>query len=94
MRILKLLLCIFYFVSASGRNIETDNLRRRLAQTVDEIKRIYILEGLSYAYFSTSPDTALLYGSEGLELAKEITIPGGWHFATMHLEMCVSRLGS
>jgi signal transduction histidine kinase len=82
MRLIKLLLCILCFLKSSGQNVESDSLKKELAKTADEKKRIYILEGLSYAYVSTSPDTALSYATEGLELAKKNDDIRGQAFCT------------
>jgi two-component system, NtrC family, sensor kinase len=82
MRLLKLFIGLLLFLPASGQNVETDSLKKELAQTPDEKKRIYILEGLSYAYVSTSPDTALNYALEGLELAKKNNDIRGQAFCT------------
>src|SRR5215212_2710984 len=62
-------LCLFFSVSA--QNTETDSLKKALLVTKDDNKRVGILEGLSYAYLSSSPDTALQYALEGLQLAQK-----------------------
>ncbi|MES1221069.1 MAG: ATP-binding protein [Bacteroidota bacterium] len=71
MRIFILFLILFFWLPSLAQNVEADSLKRQLATTTDEAKRVVILEGLSFAYVSTSPDTALQYATEGLELAKK-----------------------
>jgi len=58
--------------SVSAQNVETDSLKRELAIEKNDQKRVYVLEGLSYAYLSSYPDTALQYALQGLQLAKNI----------------------
>jgi signal transduction histidine kinase len=56
---------------ANAQNVESDSLKQLLPTTVDPVKRVILLEGLSYAYVSTYPDTALQYALEGLRLARD-----------------------
>ncbi len=58
-------------VDTFSQNVEADSLQRLLATTTDDADKIHILEGLSYAYLSTSPDIAMKFANEGLELAKK-----------------------
>ena len=60
------------FVKTYSQNVEADSLKKLLATTTDESKRVQILEGLSYAYLSTSPDISMKFANEGLELAQKI----------------------
>jgi signal transduction histidine kinase len=64
-----ILLLTCCLVRTFAQNVETDSLMRELAATTDDSKKIQILEGLSYAYLSTSPDIAMKFANEGLELA-------------------------
>ena len=72
MRLWIFIAAMFWFVSSMAQNTETDSLKRQLIVTKDEKKRVYILEGLSYAFLSSYPDTALHYALEGLRLAQKI----------------------
>jgi signal transduction histidine kinase len=58
-------------VDAFSQNVEADSLQRLLTTTTDDANKIRILEGLSYAYLSTSPDIAMKFANQGLELAKK-----------------------
>ena len=58
-------------VDTFSQNVEADSLQRLLTTTTDDADKIQILEGLSYAYLSTSPDIAMKFANEGLELAKK-----------------------
>src|SRR6516225_552425 len=75
MHCLKALFCIIalcYYTSMSAQNVETDSLKKELAATNDDTKRVTIMESLSYAYLSSYPDTALQYALKGLQLAQNI----------------------
>jgi signal transduction histidine kinase len=72
MRISFVIFFMCCFVPAFSQNVETDSLRRLLATTTDESQRVQILEGLSFAYLSTSPDIAMKFANEGLALAVQI----------------------
>jgi two-component system, NtrC family, sensor kinase len=85
MRIFNLIPAIFCFVVSQAQNVETDSLKKVLDTTRSELKRIYILEGLSYAYLSSSPDSSLYYASEGLALAIKNNDVQGQSFCTTAL---------
>jgi two-component system, NtrC family, sensor kinase len=55
-----------------AQNTESDSLKHQLRIATDPRKKVWVLEGLSYAYVSAYPDTALQYASEGLQLAQKI----------------------
>ncbi len=72
--LMRISLIIFFAcccVDAFSQNVEADSLQRLLTTTTDDADKIQILEGLSYAYLSTSPDIAMKFANEGLELAKK-----------------------
>lgn len=69
-RILQLVLLLCTIAMATAQHVESDSLKKLLLSTGDPSKRVTVLEGLSYAYVSTSPDTALYYALEGLKLAR------------------------
>src|SRR6478672_10682912 len=71
-RILVFFAAINFYTGARAQNVETDSLKKELVVQKDEKKRVSILEGLSYAYLSSSPDTALQYALQGLQLAQNI----------------------
>ncbi|HMG90425.1 MAG TPA: ATP-binding protein [Chryseolinea sp.] len=56
-------------IDTFSQNVEADSLKRLLTTTTDNADKIQILEGLSYAYLATSPDIAMKFANEGLELA-------------------------
>jgi two-component system, NtrC family, sensor kinase len=70
-RISLIVFCIYCYVDAFPQNVEADSLKRLLTTTTNDADKIQILEGLSYSYLSTSPDIALKFANEGLELAKK-----------------------
>ena len=72
---------------ALAQNKEVDSLKRLLAFTGENPQRINILENLSYIYLSTSPDTALKYALDGLQLAKQIDHRKGE-------AICINALGN
>ena len=74
-------------VTAKAQNRETDSLKKLLAITEDGPKRINLLEGLSYAYLDSHPDTSLKYALEGLQLAKDIDHRKGE-------AICINALGN
>jgi signal transduction histidine kinase len=87
MRICILIAVMCWLGSAVAQNTETDSLKKLLVVTEDERKRVGILEGLSYAFLSSYPDTALQYALEGLELAKKIKFRKGE-------AICLNALGN
>lgn len=64
------------------QNIEADSLKQALATSPESPERVLILEGLSYAYVSAFPDTALQYAMEGLQLAQKIDDARGEAYCT------------
>jgi two-component system, NtrC family, sensor kinase len=71
-RICSVIFSLCCFVETFSQNVEADSLKRLLATTTDESQRVQILEGLSYAFLSTSPDIAMKFANEGLALAVKI----------------------
>ncbi|MCW3119184.1 MAG: multi-sensor signal transduction histidine kinase, partial [Chitinophagaceae bacterium] len=72
---------------AVGQNTETDSLKKLLNKPIEGTQRVQVLEGLSYAYLSAFPDSALQYAQEGLELAEKINYPKGQ-------ALCTNALGN
>jgi two-component system, NtrC family, sensor kinase len=87
MRILLLAALLLFCITAKAQNTETDSLKKLLSVTADDVKRINLLEGLSYAYLASYPDTALRYALEGLQLAKDIDNRKGE-------AICINALGN
>ena len=87
MRIVISLVVLYFSMPLSAQNIEADSLKKELATVSDIKKRIIILEGLSFAYVSTSPDTALQYATEGLDLAQKNNYLQGE-------ALCITALGN
>ena len=71
MRIALLICFTCCCVDTFSQNVEADSLQRLLTTTTDDADKVQILEGLSYAYLSTSPDIAMKFANQGLELAKQ-----------------------
>ena len=86
-RILVFFAAINFYTGARAQNVETDSLKKELVVQKDEKKRVSILEGLSYAYLSSSPDTALQYALQGLQLAQRIKYPQG-------VAICTNAIGN
>jgi tetratricopeptide (TPR) repeat protein len=82
---LLILACNFQF--APAQNTETDSLKKLLIITKEDTTRVLVLEGLSYAFHFSYPDTALQYALEGLRLAQEINYPAGEAY-------CINALGN
>jgi len=72
MRICFSIVLICFFSKTFSQNVEADSLKKVLATTTDQSQRVRILEGLSYAYLSTSPDISMKFANEGLELAQKM----------------------
>jgi signal transduction histidine kinase len=87
MRILLLAASFFIYAITTAQTAEIDSLKKSLAVTEDGPKRINLLEGLSYAYLSSYPDTSLKYALEGLQLAKDIDNRKGE-------AICINALGN
>ena len=71
MRSYFLILATCGFVSAFSQSVNVDSLMTLLANTTDDVRKVEILEDLSYSYLSTSPDIAMKFANEGLALAKK-----------------------
>ena len=56
-----------------------------LAHATDDVKKVEILEDLSYSYLSTSPDIAMKFATEGLELARKNNDIRGQSICTLAL---------
>ncbi|MEO7802060.1 MAG: tetratricopeptide repeat protein, partial [Ginsengibacter sp.] len=76
------LLLLSYTSNLYCQNIEADSLKKVLATTPESQERVLALEGLSYAYVSAFPDTALQYAMEGLQLAQKINDSRGEAYCT------------
>ncbi|MBD0286876.1 MAG: tetratricopeptide repeat protein [Flavisolibacter sp.] len=63
---------LLFSVCSVAQNSETDSLKRKLATAKEDHDQVMVLEGLSYAYRSAYPDTALLYALTGLALARKL----------------------
>lgn len=81
----KLLLLLLLFNTGDyihAQDIEADSLKKVLDTIGENHQRVLVLEGLSFAYRSAYPDTALQYALEGLQLAKKINDPIGEAYCT------------
>ncbi len=89
MRRLKILFFIisFYCVSTSAQTVEIDSLKKQLAVEENDLQHINLLESLSYAYLSISPDTALQYALRGLQLAQSVQSLNGQ-------AICINAIGN
>lgn len=87
LKMLQLFLSLCAYVLAPAQNVESDSLKKLLQITTDHSKRVTVLEGLSYAYVSSSPDTAMQYALQGLRLAREIKDREGE-------ALCINALGN
>src|SRR6476660_886733 len=81
-KLIRFLLLINIVHSIQGQNTETDSLKKLLRTLPESPQRVLVLEGLSYAYVSAYPDTALQYALKGLELAQKINDPIGEAYCT------------
>ncbi len=72
---------------AKAQSTETDSLKKALAFEIKDEKRVFILENLSYTYLSSSPDTALQYAMQGLQLAQNIKFLKGE-------AICINAIGN
>src|SRR5205809_3004248 len=60
------------YTDVQAQTDEIDSLKKQLVVETQDEKRVSVLENLSYAYLSSSPDTALQYALQGLQLAQTI----------------------
>jgi signal transduction histidine kinase len=79
---LSLCLILFGAVNIYAQNSETDSLKKSLAAATNDKDRVSAMEGLSFAYLSSHPDTALQYALQGLQLARKIDYAKGEMFCT------------
>jgi signal transduction histidine kinase len=87
MRMLLLITTLFFSIVSPAQNTETDSLKKLLTTAKEDGKQVTILEGLSYAYLSAYPDTALQFALQGLQLAQKIGDRRGE-------ALCINALGS
>src|SRR5215212_6026307 len=71
-KLLMLLVLLYNTHFLKGQNTEADSLKKLLTTLSESPQQVLVLEGLSYAYVSAYPDTALQYALEGLQLAQKI----------------------
>ena len=76
-------MALCFVTAAKAQNTETDSLKKLLAATSEESKRVLLFDGLSYAYLSSYTDTALHYALEGLRLAEKINYRMGEAYCMM-----------
>ena len=88
---MKKLICLCMLLcniaGSQAQSTETDSLKKVLATTKEDTTRVLVLEGLSFAYQYSYPDTALHYAMEGLQLAKKINFLKGEGY-------CINALGN
>src|SRR4030095_16384766 len=82
MRLLFFIAALYLFTGALGQDTETDSLKRTLDTIRESPKKVITLEGLSYAYLSSYPDTSMMYAQEGLKLARRIKDAQGEAYCT------------
>jgi len=87
MRLLLPAIILLFTCTVFAQNTETGSLKRLLDTAGQNSNRVRILEGLSFAYLSSYPDSALLFANEGLELARTINDTKG-------LSLCTTALGN
>ena len=80
-----LIMATVCFVNAFSQNVKVDSLMTLLAHATDDVKKVEILEDLSYSYLSTSPDIAMKFATEGLELARKNNDIRGQSICTLAL---------
>ena len=81
-KVIILLLLLYTVHSVWAQNTETDSLKKALDTMREGPARVLALEGLSYAYVSAYPDTALQYAQDGLKLAQKINDRIGQAYCT------------
>ena len=81
-KLLMLLVLLYTTHFLQGQNTEADSLKKLLTTLRETPQKVLVLEGLSYAYVSAYPDTALQYALEGLQLAQKINDPIGEAYCT------------
>jgi len=69
MKFWQFVIAICFACSLQAQNKDIDSLKNLMSTTTDPSKRVQVLEGLSYAYSSSYPDSSLQYAEEGLRLA-------------------------
>ena len=86
-RMLLLITTLCFATASRSQNTETDSLKKLLTTATEDSKQVTILEGLSYAYLSAYPDSALQFAMQGLELAQKIGDRRGE-------ALCINALGN
>ena len=88
---MKKLICLCMLLcniaASHAQSTETDSLKQVLATAKEDTTRVLVLEGLSFAYQYSYPDTALHYALQGLQLAKKINFLKGEGY-------CINALGN
>jgi len=81
-----ILFCFLHQVNAQNNYV--DSLKQRLASPKDDVDRTNSLGRLSLFYIFFYPDTAQIYGEQGLQLARKINYKAGE--ADCLMSLCIS----
>src|SRR5215469_6398196 len=88
---LTLLIC---FPEAICQNNYLDSLRQRLTTVKEDTARVNTTFNLALLYSISSPDSAVMYGTQGLQLAQKINYKSGEASCMGALCLSLTFLGS
>jgi len=91
--ILSLSLSFICFLSF-GQNSDIERLKQELLGTTEDTIRVLLLDSLSLSYTWSSADTAWMYASQELELAKKLNYKKGEAYGLISLGQAETTLGN
>ena len=74
--------------------LQTDSLKRELANATHDSTRVLIMANLTEGYRWSNPDSAMLYGQQALSLARQINFPRGEANSLISLSVVLRELGN
>ena len=88
------MLTFWVVLSQSMGLLQTDSLRRELELATHDTSRILIMANLTEGYRGSKPDSAMFYGTQALQLARQINFPRGEVLALLGISVVLRELGS
>ena len=90
--LLVILLLFGYRIGFTQPHGNIDSLKHQLCLEQNDTSRVILLYNLSYAYYYSQQDSALLYGQKALDLARQIDFPKGEVCALTYLGITYNSL--
>ena len=70
-------LLLFVFTKSIAQNNYTDSLKQQLITAKEDTTEVWLLINLGWFYPWSKPDTAILYGLQAMQLARQLNFTEG-----------------